>query len=350
MKTTGKSGRSGRPEAEVDRECAWGHMLETPAGIRRRDPFDLEFDERRLGEIARRYDQICRRAQGRLQPEASETDVFAALLVIRMLREKLLTDELMLITLARSMGITWTRVADALEMKSRQSAERRHLQLSQSTRADGSLPRTQNERVEHARERRSRHAEREWALRNAHAIHAVAQALTTVPDLQQRVIRSPEAALMAAPVNQDGTAPKPVYMTWPSALRECLAEHLRFRENPRAHLSPERLYVGDDQWQFQQHEADILHHMVRPAALRGGSAAPGPVRPPRAPGAGSPAHYGSGGLPPSLTLAPAARRFGPCHHGADRRADRLTSRPHRRGVGQGRVGRAWHDLASACPC
>lgn len=46
------------------------------------------------------------------------------------------------------------------------------------------------------------------------------------------------------------------------ARAECLAEHLRFRENPRAHLSPERLYVGDDQWQFQQHEADILHRMV----------------------------------------------------------------------------------------
>ncbi|MGW7587741.1 hypothetical protein [Streptomyces rubiginosohelvolus] len=263
MTTTGEPRRSGRPEAEVDRERAWGHMLETPGGIRRRDLLaDLEFDEKRLGEISRRYDQICRRAQGRLQPEASETDVLAALLVIRMLRDKLLDDELMLITLARSMGITWTRVADALEMKSRQSAERRHLQLSQSTRTDGSRPRTQNERVEHARERRSRHAEREWALLNARAIHAAARALTAVPDLQGRANRSLEAALMAAPVNQDGTAPERVDMTWPSALQECLAEHLRFREDPQAHLSPERLYVGDDQYQLQQHEADILHRML----------------------------------------------------------------------------------------
>lgn len=263
MKTTGNPHRSGRPEAEVDRERAWGHMLETPGGLRRRDLLaDLQFDEKRLGEISRRYDQICRRAQGRLQPEASETDVLAALLVIRMLREKLLTDELMLITLARSMGITWTRIADALEMKSRQSAERRHLQLSQSTRADGSRPQTQNERVEHTRERRSRHAERQRALRNARAIHVAARDLTAVPDLQQRANRSPEAALMAAPVNQDGTAPEPVDMTWPSALKECLAEHLRFRENPRAHLSPERLDVGDEKWQFQQHEADILHRML----------------------------------------------------------------------------------------
>ncbi|MFD3814348.1 hypothetical protein ACFWRZ_04680 [Streptomyces rubiginosohelvolus] len=263
MKTTGKSRRSGRPEAEVDRERAWGHMLEMPGGIRRRDLLaDLEFDEKRLGEIARRYDQICRRAQGRLQPEASETDVLAALLVIRELREKLLNDELMLITLARSLGITWARIADALGMKSRQSAERRHLQLSQSTRADGSRPQTQNERVERARERRSRHAEREWALLNARAIHSAARALTAIPDLQQRANGSAEAVLMAAPVNQDGSAPEPVDMSWPSALKDCLAEHLRFREDPRAHLGPERLYVGDDQWQLQQHEADILHRML----------------------------------------------------------------------------------------
>ncbi|MFJ3576039.1 hypothetical protein [Streptomyces rubiginosohelvolus] len=87
----------------------------------------------------------------------------------------------MLITLARSMGTTWTRVADALELKSRQSAERRHLQLSQSTRTDGSCPRTQNERVEHVRKRRSRHAEREWALLDARAIHAGARSLAAVP-------------------------------------------------------------------------------------------------------------------------------------------------------------------------
>ncbi|MEV7114390.1 hypothetical protein [Streptomyces anulatus] len=259
--TTKKPRRADRPEAEVDRERAWAHMLETPGGIRRKDPFDLEYDEKRLGEIARRYDQTCRRAQGRLQPEASETDVLAALLVLGTLRDKLLDDELMLITLARSYGVTWARVADALEMKSRQSAERRHLQLSQSTRADGSRPRTQNERVEHTRERRRRRAERGWALLNAGIIHTTAQALTAIPDLQERANRSQEAALMSAPVNQDGTAPEQVDMAWPSALKECLAEHLSFRADPRAHLSADSLDLGDEQWQLQKQEADILHRM-----------------------------------------------------------------------------------------
>ncbi|MER7750181.1 hypothetical protein ABT013_33485 [Streptomyces bacillaris] len=261
--TTRKPRRSDRPEAEVDRERAWAHMLETPGGIRRKDRFGLvEYDEKRLGEIARRYDQICRRAQGHLQPEASETDVLAALLVLGTLRDKLLDDELMLITLARSYGVTWARIADALEMKSRQSAERRHLQLSQSTRADGTRPRTQNERVEHTRERRRRRAERDWALINAGIIHTTALALTAIPDLQERANRSPEAALVAAPVKQDGTAPEHVDMAWPSALKECLAEHLRFRTNPRAHLSPDRLGLGDEQWQLRQQQADILHRML----------------------------------------------------------------------------------------
>ncbi|MFJ8848377.1 hypothetical protein ACIRFF_36450 [Streptomyces cyaneofuscatus] len=259
--TTRKPRRSDRPEAEVDRERAWSHMLENPGGTRRRDRFGVaEYDEKRLGEIARRYDQICRRAEGHLQPEASETDVLAALLVLGTLRDKLLDDELMLITLARSYRVTWTRIADALGMKSRQSAERRHLQLSKSS-ADDTRPCTQNERVEQARERRRRRAERDWALANAGLIRTTALALTAIPDLQERANRSREGVLMSAPVSENGIDQGPVDMTWPSALEECLAEHLRFRADPRAHLSADRL-AGDVEWQLQQQQADIVHRML----------------------------------------------------------------------------------------
>lgn len=261
MRTTKTSRSAHRPEAEADRERAWSHMLENPGGIRRTASFD-SFDEKRLGEIARRYDLTCQRAQGLRLPDASETDILAALLVTRVLRDKMNTDELMLITLARSRGITWARIADALELKSRQSAERRHLQLSQSTRADGSQPRTQNERVESARERRSRRAEREWALRHAEIIRTMAQELTAIPDIQERANRSQEAVLMAAPVNRDGTAPEHVEMTWPGALKQRLAEYHRFRAAPEAHLSAERQDLGDEKWQLQQQEADILHRML----------------------------------------------------------------------------------------
>lgn len=261
--TTRKPSRSDRPEAEVDRERAWSHMLETPGGVRRRDRFGLtEYDEKRLGEIARRYDQICQRAQGRRQPEATETDVLAALLVLGTLRDKLLDDELMLITLARSYGVTWARVADALEMKSRQSAERRHLQLSKSTGADGARPRTQNERVEQTRERRRRRAERDWALANADVIRTTALALTAIPDLQERANRSREGVLMSAPVSEDGVDQGPVDMAWPSALKECLAEHLRFRADPWAYLNTDRLAPGDEEWQLVQQQGDIVHRML----------------------------------------------------------------------------------------
>ncbi|MFD3641516.1 hypothetical protein [Streptomyces griseus] len=261
--TTHKPRRSDRPEAEVDRERAWSHMLETPGGIRRKDPLGLtEYDEKRLLEIARRYDQICRRAQGRIEPQATETDVLAALLVLGTLRDKLLDDELMLITLARTYGVTWTRIADALEMKSRQSAERRHLQLSRSTRADGTRPRTQNERVEHTRERRRRRAERDWALANAGLIRTAALALTAIPDLQERANRSREGVLMSAPVSENGASQGTVDMTWPGALKECLAEHLRFRADPRAHPSTDRSAPGDEEWDFRQRQANIVHRML----------------------------------------------------------------------------------------
>ncbi|MFB7223915.1 hypothetical protein [Streptomyces sp. NPDC056227] len=60
MKTT----RNQRPEAEFDRERAWSHMLENPGGIRRVTSYGF-YSNKRLGEIARRYDQIGQRAQGR---------------------------------------------------------------------------------------------------------------------------------------------------------------------------------------------------------------------------------------------------------------------------------------------
>ncbi|MFG2593894.1 hypothetical protein [Streptomyces sp. NPDC048438] len=43
---------------------------------------------------------------------------------------------------------------------------------------------------------------------------------------------------------------------------QCLAEHHRFRAAPQAHLSAERQHLGDEKWQLQQQEADILHRML----------------------------------------------------------------------------------------
>ncbi|MFB6783425.1 hypothetical protein ACFCX0_40425 [Streptomyces sp. NPDC056352] len=67
--------------------------------------------------------------------------------MIRSLRDKLDTGELMLIALARSHGIAWTRIADALEMRNRQSAERRHLQLNRARMAACPAPRANESRT-----------------------------------------------------------------------------------------------------------------------------------------------------------------------------------------------------------
>ncbi|MFI6055435.1 hypothetical protein ACIBCO_35785 [Streptomyces violascens] len=263
--TTQKS-RNEQPAAELDRDRAWAHLLENPGGVRRQQHGDV----RRLLEIARTYDRICQRAEGYLQPDVSETDILAVLRVIRTLHDKLDDDERMLLSLARSKTITWARIATALELSGRQSAERRYLQLSKAyRRPDGTLPRTQSERVEQAREQRSRRAEREWARCHARTIRMIASRLAAIPDLQTRVDHSKEARLLAAIRSSDSQAlagldsarTEPVPMVWPSALAECLAEDERFRTAPPE--ADDRVReLGDEKWQLQQQEADIVHRML----------------------------------------------------------------------------------------
>ncbi|MGW5276212.1 hypothetical protein ACWEQP_27390 [Streptomyces sp. NPDC004044] len=77
-------------------------------------------------------------------------------------------------------------------------------------------------------------------------IRAAAEALTAIPDLQQRADTSQEATLMPAPVNTDNARPKPMHMAWPGALKECLAEHLRLCAAPEENLSAERHGLGDE--------------------------------------------------------------------------------------------------------
>ncbi|MGK5450201.1 hypothetical protein ACSNOE_22665, partial [Streptomyces radiopugnans] len=200
MKTTPLTGRNRpRPAAEHDRHQAWTHLLEVPSRIRH-DPTALPDHPRyQLKEIARKFDLICDHAAGNLHAEVDDTDVLAALLAIRALRDKLDRCEYELITLARERKITWQRIAHALEVRSRQSAERRHLQLSRARPRPGvTPPRTQSDRVEMERDRRARLAEQQWALQRAGTIRHLATTLATIPDLQQRLDHSPEARLITA--------------------------------------------------------------------------------------------------------------------------------------------------------
>ncbi|QPP05263.1 hypothetical protein G4Z16_01415 [Streptomyces bathyalis] len=254
--------RAERPEAEWDRERAWAHLLENPDGIRYRSRQDLDGTPQ-LSEIARRYDSLRARASGFRQPDATETDILASLLVIRELREKLEADELQFMKLAREKRITWSRIATASEMSGRQSAERRYLQLSRAyTHPDGRLPHTQSERVEQARDLRSRRAERRWALQHARTIRRIADQLAAIPNLQQRVGRSDEARIIST-IHKDGEARKgrktteTVQLRWPTALKECLREDAPFRtdvsktEEVASHRSNRR-----------EQEADIVHRLL----------------------------------------------------------------------------------------
>ncbi|MFF0629828.1 hypothetical protein [Streptomyces sp. NPDC004296] len=213
-------------------------------------------------DIARNYDRICQRAEGVLQPDATEDEILAALLVIRMLRDKLAHDELKFITLARAKRITWARIAQWQELSGRQAAERRHLQLSRThTRPDGTAPRTQSERVEYVRDLRSRRIERQWALDHASRIRRAAAQLAAIDDLQERVDRSHEGQLMHAlrtPGPQEEQSQEP--MVWPNALRRCVDEDKHFRSTSLTTTDDHGL--DDHGWRRQQQEADIVHRLL----------------------------------------------------------------------------------------
>ncbi|MGK5627902.1 hypothetical protein [Streptomyces sp. URMC 123] len=252
-----RDGRDGRD----NRARAWELLTEKLPGSRQIPRF-ASGSPGRLMDVARAYDRICKRAEGILQPDAGEDEILATLLIIRMLREKLDHDELKLTTLARMKRITWARIAEWQELSGRQAAERRHLQLNRAhTRPDGTVPRTQSERVEYVRERRSRRAERHWALTHAARIRRVAAQLAAVEDLQQRVDRSAEARLLHALRRSDtGERPIPEPLRWPEVLRACVAEDETFRGAPPAPVEEDSLDGPD--WHRRQQETDIVHRLL----------------------------------------------------------------------------------------
>ncbi|MEU3189806.1 hypothetical protein ABZ686_04040 [Streptomyces sp. NPDC006992] len=264
MRTTS---RRRRPQpAESERAQAWRHLLEASSKIRH-DPHARwsEPGALRLREIALKFDRICDRASGRLDIKVDDTDVLAALLVVRALRDKLDRSEYELISLARERGITWQRIADALEMRSRQAAERRHLQLSRARPRPGAhAPKTQNDRVELERDRRGRWAEQQWALRRAGTIRRLAQQLAVVPDLQDRLDNSRESRIISALYHANEPRIEQSPLAWARSLRQALDADTRFREDPAAYLEQEE---GDDEltdisWRLQRKEAELVHRLM----------------------------------------------------------------------------------------
>ncbi|MFJ4858602.1 hypothetical protein [Streptomyces sp. NPDC088730] len=179
-----------------------------------------------LSEIAEKLDRIARLIELDATEELSETDLLAGVLVLRCLRDKLQEDERRVISAARRRKITWSRLAVAMELGSRQAAERRYLQLRTDLDELAGRRLTQQNRIEFARDQRGRRAERAWATNHATEIRALALRLLQLPDLQGRAdrslsvqkshvfeVRSAEHAGQPLP---DG----PVPAVWPVRLRE----------------------------------------------------------------------------------------------------------------------------------
>jgi hypothetical protein len=109
-------------------------------------------------------------------------ELLAALTALRELRDQLTDWEPRLIGAARARGVTWTEIAPALGLTSRQAAERRYLRLNPSS---GDEPETTREqRVQAARDKRSGdRAVAGWARENAAALRQLAGEVTALKGL-----------------------------------------------------------------------------------------------------------------------------------------------------------------------
>ncbi|MFE6843694.1 hypothetical protein [Streptomyces sp. NPDC057686] len=198
----------GRPAAEYDRPSAW--LLLTTRPVQPEDKWlgrlaelpNIHDSTRQFIEIAEKYDRIARSVEYDAVDEVTETELLAALVVIRELREKLQTDEARLLGAARRKKITWARIASALGLKSRQAAERRHLQLRADLDEASGKRLKQAERVAYARALRDRPDEQTWAeqqcTRAAELGTELARCLTALPPPRPEV----RSAGAQAPVAQ----------------------------------------------------------------------------------------------------------------------------------------------------
>ncbi|WP_406396517.1 hypothetical protein [Streptomyces sp. NBC_00887] len=244
-----------RPQAERNRLHAWQHLTtpQAPAGWagEMANTSGALPPTGTLKEVADKYDDFAKLVELDAADELTETDVLASILVIRALREKLAEDERRLIATARSKKVTWARLAEALELRSRQAAERRYLQLRTDMDELHGSTLTQEERIEYARDQRDRRAERAWAVSNATTIRELAQRLLNVPDLQTRADHSVSAQKMHETAMRSAMhtgTPLPetaVSMPWPKRLREAYDADAALQETPTVRgtsdLNPARL-------------------------------------------------------------------------------------------------------------
>ena len=149
-------------------------------------------------------------------PDGSAPDggeLVAALTALRELRDELASWEPVLISAARSAGVSWADLAPAVGVSSRQAAERRFLRLRPSGARD---PRTGEERVRDERDRRAGdRAVAAWARRNSGELRRLAGRVSAIEglpaaaqrdiDVVQDALGGDDAAALVDPLAAAGT-------------------------------------------------------------------------------------------------------------------------------------------------
>ncbi|WP_424893468.1 hypothetical protein [Streptomyces sp. XH2] len=261
METSHERTRRIREErAQRERDYAWFHVAADT------DEFGDDWRAwpgRPIADVAPHLDQLFEHAYLGEADKVSETDLLASLLVLRILRDDLLRAEGHLIEAARAKGVTWARLAPALEVKSRQSAERRYLQL-RGAYGEGD---TQEERVANERDQRAQaRVQRAWVKEHADEVRALAVRLAAVEDLQQRADRAERASQEHS---NRRTFPRPAFRpaTWPAKLQAAIDRddlHEMFWEIRKATL-PAVVDLGPQHTDLVEAVA-TLHRAERDAA------------------------------------------------------------------------------------
>ncbi|MET9023055.1 hypothetical protein ABZV93_24035 [Actinopolymorpha sp. NPDC004070] len=140
----------------------------------------------------------------RLDRGADGQVVLEALGTLRRLRDQLAAWEPSLIDAARTQGLTWTEIAPALGLASRQAAERRFLRLNPQ--AGDQAATTREQRVQTTRDRRSGdRAVAAWARAHAAQLRELAGQISALP-VRDQGGRAAREAIHAALGHDDAAA------------------------------------------------------------------------------------------------------------------------------------------------
>jgi hypothetical protein len=128
------------------------------------------------------------------------TQVLAALMLLRELRDELSGWEPQLIEAARALGTSWADLAPALGVASRQAAEKRYLRVRRTGAAG-----TQDEQVQAERDRRAGDkAVAAWARDNAAVLRMLAARVGPHSEAVQRALGGEDAAGLLEPLADAG--------------------------------------------------------------------------------------------------------------------------------------------------